>query len=821
MKIHIVGDLPSRNKEIFMLKNRFLLVLLLAALMLTMTPFIAAPVSAAKFTATPMVAAGGFHSFALKDDGTVWAWGSNLNGQLGDGTTTNRLIPVQVKGEGGVGHLTDVKAIAAGEYHSMALESNGTVWAWGTNYYGQIGNGENGSDDNYADAVQPTPVKVMGLSNVSAIAAGVNHSLALKKDGTVWAWGLNYYGQLGDGTTVDKNTSVQIKGLSNVAAIAAGDFYSFAVKKDGTVWAWGSNLNGQLGDGTKTDSFTPVRVKGEGGKGNLTGVTSMSGGAGHSLALKKDGTVWAWGFNGFGQLGDGTKTDSLTPAPVKGEGGKGNLTHVKALVAGTDAYHSLALKKDGTVWAWGYNEYGQLGDGAATPSVSSLTPVQVKGEGGKGNLTGVTSMAGGVYHSLALTSDCTVLAWGINWSGQLGDGTTAQRNAPVKVAGEDDGDFALCSPVTTLTAGCSHSLALDGSGNVWSWGRNNNGQLGDGTKTNRRMPVPVLVKDIDGLTPLSGVTQFAAGGAHSLALKDNTVLAWGWNSFGQLGDGTKTSRHMPVQVKVKGDDGSLTPLSDVAALAAGGYHSLALKEDGTVWSWGKNNNGQLGDGTKTNRLTPVKVERLYGITAIAAGCSHSLALDKEGIVWAWGYNKFGQLGDGTKINRLTPVQVEGLYGIAALAAGGDHSLAIQNTVPLKAINSLAIANGKAFSWGRNNNGQLGDGTKINRLIPTPVELSDGVTSLAAGGFHSMALKDNEVWTWGRNTDGQLGNGTTKVSLIPRQIDDLSANILVSGYYHSLVLKDNGEVWSWGRNSSGQLGDGTTKRHTVPAQVKGE
>ena len=197
------------------------------------------------------IAAGGSHTLALKSDGTVWAWGDNGYGHLGDGTTTERYTPVQVSG------LTGVIAISAGGYHSAALKSDGTVWAWGWNCEGQLGNGTT-SD------VNPFPVQVSGLTAVKAIAAGANYSKALKSDGTVWAWGAGYYGQLGDGTTVSKYTPVQVSGLTGVAAIGSGEyqFHSIALKSDGTVWTWGYNYYGQLGDGTTINKTAPTQVDG-------------------------------------------------------------------------------------------------------------------------------------------------------------------------------------------------------------------------------------------------------------------------------------------------------------------------------------------------------------------------------------------------------------------------------------------------------------------------------------------------------------------------------------------------------------------------------
>ena len=299
-----------------------------------------------------------------------------------------------------------------------------------------------------------------GAAAVALIAASDEHSLALEDDGTLWNWGDNRYGQVGDGTTTDRNVPVQVSGLTRVTALAAGDDHSLAIEGDGTVWAWGWNLYGQLGDGTTTDRNVPVQVSG------LTHVIALAAGHGHSLALEADGTVWAWGDNGAGQLGDGTRTDRHLPVQVS------RLTGVTALAAGS--YHSLALEADGTVWAWGDNGAGQLGDGTHT---DRNAPVQVSG------LTGVIALAAGRGHSLALTDDGTVWAWGYNSSGQLGDGTHTDRNAPVQVSG--------LTHVAAVAAGDGHSLALEDDGTVWGWGRNGDGELGDGTNTDRSVPVQV------------------------------------------------------------------------------------------------------------------------------------------------------------------------------------------------------------------------------------------------------------------------------------------------------------------------------------------
>ncbi|MBI2806017.1 MAG: Ig-like domain-containing protein [Planctomycetes bacterium] len=316
--------------------------------------------------------------------------------------------------------------IADGNSHALFLRSDGTVWASGSNAFGELGDGT------FTEHSAPAPVA--GLTNVVAIAAGVETSLALRSNGTVWAWGRNLYGQLGDGTTVNRNTPVQVGVITNVVAIATHGYHSLALLSNGTVWAWGYNNSGELGDGTSTNRSTPVQVSG------LTGVVAIAGGGiEFSLALKSDGTLRAWGANDYGQLGDGTTTARSTPVSVSG------LTGVKGIAAGSA--HSLAVLTDGTVRAWGLNNTAQMGDGTA--ATNRLTPVVVSG------LANVRSLSGGQNHSLAVLNDGTAFSWGFNAQGQLGDGTNVQRTTPVQVVGLTD--------AVKVQAGQVSSFALRGA----------------------------------------------------------------------------------------------------------------------------------------------------------------------------------------------------------------------------------------------------------------------------------------------------------------------------------------------------------------------
>jgi alpha-tubulin suppressor-like RCC1 family protein len=416
-----------------------------------------------------VVGAGSQTSYALNCDGTVNAWGYGGNGELGNGTTTNTgtTTAVQVKGAGGVGLLSGITAISAGDVFGLALKNDSTIWAWGKNDYGEIGNSTVASKTTL-------PVQVMGVSGVGflkqivAIEAGRFHSLALKSDSTVLAWGYNNFGQLGDSTIgINRYTPVKVKHLTKIIGISAGLGVSVAIKNDGTVWAWGENQYGQLGDGTTTTRLTPVQVKGAGGVGFLTNVVAVEAGEFQILALKSDGTLWAWGYNNYGQLGDGTTTNRSTPVQVLGAGGVGFLTGISKLAMGI-ANSPLVLKNDGTLWAWGWNLYGQLGSNTTT---NSSVPVQVMGAGGVGFLTGITAIGGGVNNGIALKNDGTIWNWGYNNVGQLGNGTTTTIYTPVQILGSTPAATITASGATTFCAGGSVTLTSNAAASyLWSTG---------------------------------------------------------------------------------------------------------------------------------------------------------------------------------------------------------------------------------------------------------------------------------------------------------------------------------------------------------------
>ena len=266
-----------------------------------------------------------------------------------------------------------VVSVSAANTHTVALRNDGTVWAWGSNNDGQLGDG--------TTTWSPLPLQVKGLTDVVAVATGEAHTVALKKNGTVWAWGHNSSGELGDGTQINRLVPVQVSGLTDVISIAAGYAHTMALKKDGTLWTWGSNNYAQLGNGTYTYSLVPVQV--------LSNVTSVSPGSFNTIALKKDGTVWAWGRNDNGQLGDGTNEYRTTPVQLTG------ITQVASITTGDN--FTLAVKQDGTIWAWGMNSEGEFGNGTQT---WSSIPIET-------NISGVDWLTSGGRHVLALVQPAT------------------------------------------------------------------------------------------------------------------------------------------------------------------------------------------------------------------------------------------------------------------------------------------------------------------------------------------------------------------------------------------------------------------------------
>ncbi|MCL2503591.1 MAG: cell wall-binding repeat-containing protein [Coriobacteriia bacterium] len=711
-------------------------------------PGLAAPELAAPATDWMTVSAGANHNLAFKTDGSLWAWGSNAYGQLGNGSigvSAGRAAPICIRA------AADWKEAIAGNQFSLAIKNDGSLWAWGRNDVGQLGDGTTTN--------RTTPVRIGTANDWRVVAAGSDHSLAMKNDGSLYAWGWNRFGQLGDGTTTDRMTPTRIGTATDWKVIGVSNYCTIALKNDNSLWAWGANF-----------SNAPTRI------GTANNWQAISAGDNYFLALQNDGSLWAWGANTYGQLGDGTNVGKpTTPTRI------GMANDWKAISAGGD--HSLAQKNDGSLYAWGRNDYGQLGDGTTT---RRTTPTRI------GTASDWKMVSAGTLHSLAMRTNGSLWAWGLNGNNsRLGDGTYQERHTPVRVVTATDWN--------AVSAGSTHSLAIRNDGSLWAWGDNSYGKLGDGGYASSSTSPRRVGIDNDWAV-------ISAGNNHNLAIKRNgSLYAWGRNNYGQLGDGTTTDRNVPTRIGTY----------SWKAVSAGGGHSLAISENGSLYAWGNNGNGQLGDGTTTDRNVPTSIGTLQW-EEVSAGVVHSLGVRSNGWLYTWGSNQFSQLGDGTTgvINsKSVPTRIGTLSNWAEVSAGGFYSHARQSDDML-------------WGWGDNDYGQLGDYSTSNRrnpvLVTNSVSTMTSARTISGGSEHAVAItQDGSLWATGRNNYGQLGTASTSArSLSFVRIGSATDWQAVSaGTNHSLAVRGDGSLWAWGANGSGRLGDGTTTDRGAPVQVQ--
>lgn len=578
--------------------------------------------------------------------------------------------------------------------------------------------------------------------------------------GMVECWGNNSSGQFGNGTTVSSTKPVAVIGLSNVVAITVSHSHACALTGGGTVDCWGSNFVGQLGNGTTTASLLPVEVAG------LSGVVSLSAGINTTCAVTSDGTVHCWGYGAFGELGNGTTTIA-NPLPVTVTG----ITNAVEVSMGD--HHACARLVTGEVQCWGLNDSGQLGNGTKT---SSSIPVAVQ------ELGSAKAVVSGSLSSCALSGLGSIFCWGSNSSGQLGNGTTVDSTTPVAV------QAVASAQGVSLHEHTACALMADGTARCW--GDGTLGQLGNGTH-NVSSSVPAQVSG------LTNAVAISAGDSVCALTTTDGVMCWGAINYA---NGGRQVAYTPVAIQGFGGYAG-------RAISAGVGFACAIK--GAAACWGRNDVGQLGDGTIVNRPSPASIANSFDAVAVSAGKRSACAVGGDGKAWCWGDNSHGELGNGTTVSSLEPVQVStesGATGLVDIQVGSGSACAL----------SLA---GTIWCWGDNSAGQLGHAGPSSST-PASIEPRGRWAALSVGMAHACAISlDGTPQCWGQNSSGQLGIGTRTSTANPVPVSGLSKAVSIqAGFRSTCALLPDGTVQCWGDNAQGQLGNGTTTNSLTPVSV---
>lgn len=721
---------------------------------------------------------------ALTSTGEVWGWGAGTNAQLGhvDASKWGALYPTPFK----IVTLAGATSLASTAPRAVfVVMGDGTVRTWGAGSGFQRGDGVWDASGSLST--------VTGLNDVIQVASGFGAGgIALKSDGTVWSWGDNSRGQQCDGTTNARPTPARITQLSDIVQISAGPGSTiaagsgYALKSDGTVWAWGENGVGQLGDGTTADRNVPVQVPG------LAGVTQIEGSITSAFALLSDGRLAAWGETFLDGVGTTSSPRPLTPPrPV---------SHVHASQHNTNGFHGLFLLTGTTtltvdvtaqtVTAGQPSEVvakvagGSLGVSGVGVSVAATRGAVVTDPAGSTDANGeyrttvtpdawttpgATVRVSASDDSSQASDDVQVLGANLlvassNYFGILGVGTKRTDEPTVQQTSR-----MFPSPVVDVSSSGAWAIARLQDGTVWTTGGNFTGALGDGTTTDRYVwgIVPGLSDVVDVTTTLEGCLAVTRSG---------DVWAWGKGLEGQLGqaDPAQWNAIQPTPTKVDG-------ISDVVTIAGGVARSVfALTADGTVWAWGTG--GRTGDGKSVDRGTPEPVPGMTNVTHIASGADGGLVLKGDGSVWAWGNNSNGQLCDGTTTWALSPKQIPGLTGVVQLSGGNGDEISSYSGFAVK-------DDGTVWSWGSNRVGQLGDGTTADRHLPAQVPNLSGVKEIAGSiGATYALLEDGRVAAWGLTGIAGIGTTTSPGFFTPsRPVTKLRASQHNWHGFHALYL----------------------------------
>lgn len=631
---------------------------------------------------------------------------------------------------------------------------------------------------------QTTPSYAESSVKITQIAASPTHVLILTNSGEVYGWGRNGNGQLGDGTLNNQTTSLtRVKNLPSIAAISVGFNTSYALTEQGDLYTWGFESYGELGDGQEYSlHMVPIKIEG------LPQIKQIDGGSSFTVALTNSGDVYTFGNNSLGQLGDGTTVNSLAPLKISG------LSNVSAI--SSDYNDAMALTASGEVYSWGNNSSGQLGDNS---KISRSIPVKVSG------LPVIKAFSAGLYHSLALAENGAVYGWGSNQHGQLGLESDEDQLTPILISSFPN--------TQSVIAGSNISYIHSDLNEVYSLGKNEPGES----------PLNDTPKKIDGL---SDVQMLVNGGVFMLCLTaSGDIMGWGSNDDGMLLQGFSAYKSTPVQ---------LSAIPEARDVSAGYDFNTMVTATGEVYAWGKNNQGQLGDGTNEDRDFPTLIAGLPPMKKISADVAYVQGISVAGTVYGWGSNYYGVIGDGTNINRISPVVVSGISNAVDIASAYSFTAALNNEgdvynwgqgfqrSPVK-MNGLpvmsAIAAGEEFAIALSVTGEVYGwghlpGTAAVNLTPVKIEGLNAIKGISAGLHTAYAVTaTGSAYAWGYNTSGQLGDGTKTDSFSPKLIPGLSdIEFVAAGWEYAHAVTHSGNVYGWGVNTNGQYGDGTEITH---------
>ena len=819
------------------------------------------------------VSAAGAYCLAIDKDGNLYSWGDNQDGQLGrdtGGASTDQ--PGQVKAPAGVKFTQAI----AGNGFSMAFGSDGNLYSWGDNEYGELGRPTD-ADSNVPVGVAGKPADAKPGFTWTQASAGMNHTLALGSDGKLYSWGSNDYDQLGrdiGSSSTSQPDQVETPAGVTFTQAVAGVFHSMAIDQKGEMYSWGNNDCKQLG--RDTDSI-PRSKPGLVGIPEGTQIVKAYGGYWFSMAMDADGNLYTWGFNDAGELGRTASGSVMQPGKVAMP------TNITASQAVVGNFHCLAIGSDGNLYTWGLNNGGQIGRGTigndayspgqltfpASPILTSVTFDETAITEATFNIDGTWTFAtpqhaeGWVpitvtWRLSAPQPDQTVYL-GYTYIGTprtvtfdpangsaansetVNDGYRVKRPAnPIWNDHRFDGWFLkdakggsnvaydFSQPVTADITLVAHWSPANTGG--WSINPIKGSSMGGQQVT---ITPPKISRGIR-------FNQVSAGGYHAGDFRgfsvgvasDGNAYAWGSNQHGQLGQGTANNTTQKTPVKVPLPDGVAAGFTYTKAVA-GGYHVLAVGSDGIVYSWGANDHGQLGDGTTASRSKPQPVKGADGqpfkAVQVSAGAYDSAAIDQQGRVYIWGSENNNYTAYST--SKLAPTLAKdprgsGLGLHAAQVSLGWSFIMAKDT------------DGSLYTWGYDNYGQLGNGAATGEYsttyaadpapVPDPGDTSKAfkAAQISAGANHALAIsQDGTAWAWGYNDHGQLGDGTTTSRPSPKQITDptnssqaFQAVWISAGVHHSLAVNQSDAAWAWGWNTDGQLGNGATSDQPTPTRV---